>query len=58
MVPEATGTVTFTSRTCGHAVAAGAGAGGARKCRTCSRLRQTGQSDASWTGSRRALALS
>jgi len=58
MVTDATDTDTFTSRTCGHGVAAGTGAGGARKCRTWTRLRHTGQSDASWTGTRRAFAFS
>src|SRR5947209_1129394 len=58
MVTDATETDTFTSRTCGHGVAAGTEARGLRKCRTWSRLRHTGQSDASWTGTRRACALS
>src|SRR5579862_9631775 len=57
MTMDAIANVTIISRSWGDGGAAGAGAGGVRKCRTWSRLRHTGQSVASWPGTRRALML-
>jgi hypothetical protein len=51
--------VTAATASCGsrNGVDVGVGAGGARKCRAWSKLRHTGQSDASWIGTRRGATL-
>ena len=58
MVTAALVTVTIRSRSCGQDGPPGVGAGGMMKCRTWTRLRHTGQSVASWPGTRRSFALS
>jgi len=58
MMADGSETVSFASRGRGQGVPGAAGATGARKCRTWSRLRHTGQSDASWAGTLRAFKLS
>jgi hypothetical protein len=47
MMADAIETVGLASHGCCHGIAADVGTGGARKCRTWSRLLHTGQSDAS-----------
>jgi hypothetical protein len=56
-IAETIETVGTASRGCGNGVVVGVGAAGARKCRVWSKLRHTGQSDASCIGPRRGATL-
>src|SRR6185503_16405063 len=56
-VADAIETVGATSRSRGHGAVVATPAGGTRKCRTWRRCWHTAQSDPSWAGSRRVVAL-